>query len=175
MLNTDIEHPYLEEKDFHRTLNRDILKVLADIRVKVPVVDYSDCYDVKWEKMLWLTNHFGLSLYTTDEDCAGYICLKDKELYVNGEYNDSEDDNLYQIISHEVGHMIQYVTGDYRVCDDMSLSGKFRLEQQCDAIASKLHPIVFGGEYKPTYNSEESLLWLRDWYGDLVENDIILK
>ena len=172
--NVDLKNPYLEGKDFHKTLNHDILKILADIKAKVPVVDYSDKYETKAEKMFWLANHFDLDLFTTsNEDCSGFIICEKKRIYVNEDYNDIEDDDLYQVISHEVGHMIQYITGDYAVSTDKSLSGKFRLEQQCDAIASELHPIVFGGRYKPSYDTEDSALFLKDWYGDHVENDLI--
>ena len=175
ILNTDIEFPFLQETELHTTLNPSILKVLRDIKSQLPNVDYADEYDAKAEKALWLVDHLGFSLYTTNEECDGFILLEDKEIYINENQIYTDDDRLYETISHEVGHIIQYNTGDYVIYNNRSLSGTVRLEQQCDAIATLLHSMVFGEKYQLCYYDESSVKFLRDWHGSYMENDIILS
>lgn len=116
-----------------------------------------------------LTN---FDLIYTDENCKGYFSLNENQIGLNPLYKDSQ----LKILSHEIGHHIQY---DLEVPNFNSrlLSGQLLLEQQCQTIAYYLYNGMnldghLDVSYFMDYFYEDDVLDLANHYGDYVENDL---
>lgn len=162
--NNKIENQFLSNSNIISTITRDDLIILKDIKKKIK-------HRMSVEDTV---NRFDFDLIKTDRDCGGYFSLDSKEIAINS-YKDVETFDCKNTIAHELSHLIQSKTKDFSLGESILLSDRFRLEQQCEAIASYLSPILFKQKYIPCYNCVDAALFLKDWYGDYVQDDLLLK
>lgn len=161
----DVENPCLDIDTFKSfSLDEKYTKILNSI--KKTIKPNSNIEDI--------ISYFNMNLITTDRYCDGYFDYDNKLIAISKDTNINRND-FKNTLSHELSHLIQTYTDDFRdLCETNLLSDMFRLEQHCEKIAGDLHTILFNEKYKYSYNTVGGLIFLNDWYGNRkIENDLL--
>ena len=120
---------------------------------------------------------FGYKLRTTTDNCGGYCAFTRKVIAYNRNSYDIDSIELKHVIAHEVGHIIQ---SELEIFDttELLLSNRYHIELQAESLGSIIFDIMFPNDKKDNdefdgYFHKKSLIFLRDWYGDGVQNDLV--
>lgn len=111
-------------------------------------------------------------IYTND-NCGGYCNYQDKIIALN---TDSSGNQKRKVILHEIGHSLQAKAEIFEKIDRDLLSHRLNIEHQVETIAYVFYNSVYPDKRSHTffnsYFKKEDVIWLVDWYGNYVENDI---
>ena len=110
------------------------------------------------------------NLIETKRNCGGYFDMYNQEIAIN-----TNDEYLYGVIFHEIGHFIHLENG-YDFYGDTVLSYQIKMEQEVEAFSCRAYKEIFG-LYKPekewAYYDKQSVDFLAEWYEGYYENDIL--
>lgn len=117
----------------------------------------------------------GYDLIATNKDCGGYHNVHTKEIAL-GPYDDPEFQ--LSVLFHEMGHAFNYQLEKYEK-DQWLLSWKLKDEIETDFISKymldNLYPKLVPDSKIITYQwSKSDAMFLKEWYGDWIQNDLMI-
>jgi len=147
-----------------------IWKYIYDIQHKMMKYNLVDT-DISY----MLNKLFNYKVINTNMNCGGYCDYSNQIIAIN-KSNNKKLLNLKHVIAHEVGHLIQAEV-EYFEKEELLLSNRYYIELQAETIGSIIFDILFPNDEKDEkkfdgYFKKKSLIFLRDWYGDFVQNDL---
>lgn len=82
-----------------------------------------------------------------------------------------------KLVCHEISHALQAEEEQFEK-EPWLLSAKLHTEWQAESMAYRLYNACFGVldyRYFSSYFSKKDVLWLREWYGEWIEDDLNIK
>jgi hypothetical protein len=126
------------------------------------------------------------NLTTPKWQCGGYCDAINKEIAIIQEKKEiiitrkniklTRAQYEKSIVFHELGHAFQYELEMFEK-ERRILSERVHVEWQAESIAYKLYNRLYGHaphQLFGTYFSRDDLIWLNEWYGNRIENDLNL-
>jgi len=176
ILNTDTEFKPLKEHQLHKLLTPKLMLLINDIKKRLPGKRYQNLEDKQYANGEYIKERFDIEFYGVSNEhlngAHGCFVPSYNEIWVK---NDLEDKQLYEVLAHEIGHLIQYNANEYQLGESNLLSHEYRFEQQCEAISKILCPMLFGQKYEISYSDNlDTVDWLGKYYGGWLDNDLIV-
>jgi hypothetical protein len=108
----------------------------------------------------------------TDKNCGGYCSWRQSVIALK---QDDDKRWMRKIVFHEVAHALQAESEIFYKHEEILFSNNLVIEWQAETVAYKIYKDIYepsvAYEEFDSYFREKDVLFLKDWYGDFVQDD----